>query len=156
MAKFYLGKGFDEYLSQIEDLANQSDEIAGKVIYSGAKVAIRKFTDAIKTIPESNNPHNGILPEQKQGLLDGAGITKMEINSGGTRNVKIGVSGCNNVLTKNFPKGQPNVLIARAVNSGTSIRPKNRFSDTSMKNAEGDVVTAMQNRLDDEISKIMK
>lgn len=156
MAKFYLGKGLDEYMAQIEKLTQESDSIAGKAIYSGAGVAIKKFTAAIKSIPESSNPHHGILPEQKEGLLSGAGITKLEIDSGGNRNVKIGIDGYNKVKTKNFPNGQPNILIARAVNSGTSTRPKNRFSDTSMKMAEGDVINAMQKRIDEEIEKIMK
>lgn len=42
-------------------------------------------------------------------------------------NVKLGFDGYNGMKTKKYPKGQPNVLLARSIESGSSIAKKRPF-----------------------------
>lgn len=64
--------------------------------------------------------------EQKKGLLDGFGVSRMQDDSG-YKNVKLGFDGYNSVKTKKYPNGQPNVLIARVTESGSSYQQKTPF-----------------------------
>ena len=58
--------------------------------------------------------------------------------------------------TKKYPNGQPNALIARAVNSGTSFRKKTRFLDKAVNASKKAAEAAMDAACSREIEKIMK
>lgn len=155
-------KGIDAYIGQLKKLQNKSDEVIGRAVYDGAAVvadAIRKEVDAIPIVQNQRgtpaNPIDGVTRTQKKGLQDGFGISPAK-NDRGFINVKLGFAGYNKTRTKKYPRGQPNALIARAVNSGTSFRRKRRFVDKAVTASRAKAENAMGKALDVNIEKIMK
>ena len=57
-------------------------------------------------------------------------------NTDGVYDVKMGFGGYNSVRTAKYPQGQPNALIARALESGTSFRSKNPFLSRAFNRAK--------------------
>ena len=91
----------------------------------------------------------------KSPWANGFGISHIQDDDGFV-NVKLGFDGYNGTRTKNYPKGQPNVLIARAVNSGTTFRKKTRFVDKAVSSSRKAAEKAMDETCNREIEKIMK
>lgn len=155
MAKWKF-EGLDEYLSQLEKLSNTSDEAIGHAIYEGAGVVAKSCASAIQSLPVNNQyGSDGITSVQKAGLIEGFGISH-EQTDGLYRNVKLGFDGYNKQKTKKYPNGQPNSMIARSVNSGTSFRKKNPFMDRATRSAKSACEEKMKEVIEDEIKKVMK
>ena len=70
-------------------------------------------------------------------------------------NVKVGMDGYNSETSKKYPKGQPNALIARSLESGSSFAPKRPFIGPSVNRTKGAAERAIAEKLDDEIKKVM-
>lgn len=161
MATFQFG-GIDNYITQLNKLqAATKDDVIGKTVYAGAAVVADAVKDAIRELPVgSGHAAQGELVDtvtlpQKEGLLDGFGISRMKDDDGFV-NVKLGFAGYNATRTDKYPQGQPNALIARAVNSGTTFRKKTRFVDKAVNSAKKAAEAAMDAACNREIEKIMK
>lgn len=141
MAKFSF-EGLDEYVVRLNRLAdyNQNKRIIGEAIYDGAEIVADAVRAGIQAIPvvdprkrgSDAGKLGGITSAQKEGLLEGFGIATM-IEEDGYYNVKLGFDGYNTVKTDQYPSGQPNALIARSVNSGTSFRAKIPFVNNAVR-----------------------
>lgn len=154
MAKFYVGKGLEEYLSMLGNLEFRMDDVIGRSVFDGAAIVADAVKKAIDDIPErQQGSSTGVYDDQRQGLKDGLGIAKLQ-NDNGYFNVKLGFDGYNTHVTKTYPKGQPNALIARSINSGTSFSPKYPFVDNTTKRVKAEAEQAMSDRLDSEIKQI--
>ena len=153
--------GIDEYVKQLNRLTDRSAECVGRAVYQGAGVIADEVKTRIENLPVNNNAHGavgstirGVTQAQKRGLIDGFGITK--IRSDGTfLNVKLGFAGYNTVKTKKYPQGQPNSIIARSVESGTSFRQKTPFIAPAVKAKKNECEQIMKKTLDDEIRKLL-
>lgn len=158
MATFQFG-GIDTYIKQLNKLqAATKDDVIGKTVYAGADVVANSVRSAIQSLPEGKEGDadlGTVTPAQKRGLLEGFGISRMRDDDGFV-NVKLGFDGYNSVKTKKYPNGQPNALIARAVNSGTSFRKKTRFVDKAVNTSKKTAEAAMDAACSREIEKIMK
>lgn len=161
MATFQFG-GIDDYITQLNKLqAATKDDVIGKTVYAGAAVVADAVKDAIRSLPVgSGHVAQGELVDtvtlpQKEGLLDGFGISRMKDDDGFV-NVKLGFAGYNATRTDKYPQGQPNALIARAVNSGTTFRKKTRFVDKAVSASKKSAEAAMDAACNREIEKIMK
>lgn len=154
-------KGLSEYEVQLSKLGKAAEGMIRKAVYSGAGVVADEIRTGIENLPivsgygtkEEPLP-GGVTKAQKQGLLDGLGLTPMR-NDNGFQNVKIGFDGYNKTKTKKFPNGQPNTLVARGVESGTSWKKKKPFVRLSVNKAKPVAEQTMQTILDNEIKKIM-
>lgn len=157
MAKMEI-KGIDDYMSAIEKLEN-SDDIAGHIVYEGAKVMADALKTAIGKIPEAEedsrgNPVRnkqgkikGITKQQRKDLENGFGITKAEKTPDGI-NVKVGFGGYGSTKTRRYPKGLPNEMLARAVTSGTSFRVKSPVLRTTQTRMKKPTLLAMEKEAD--------
>lgn len=161
MAKIKL-EGFEEYELKLSRLTQHKEEIIGAVIYSGAGVVADAVKASINGIPivhgygTENHPlPPGVTNQQKAGLIEGFGISKAR-NDGGFRNVKLGFDGYNTVQTKKFPNGQPNILVARGCESGTSWKQKYRFMSKAVSAAKAPCVATMKAKCDELCAKYMK
>lgn len=76
-------------------------------------------------------------------------------NDKGYLNVKIGFDGYNRTKTEKYPKGQPNQLVARGVESGTSWKQKKPFIRPAVNRTKKKAEQMMAEILDKEINKIM-
>lgn len=161
MATFQFG-GIDNYIKQLNKLQQSTkDGVVGKTVYAGAAVVADSVRRAIEAFPVGDGRvHDGrlvgtVTRSQKAGLLDGFGISRLEDDDGFV-NVKLGFDGYNSTKTEKYPNGQPNALIARAVNSGTSFRKKTRFVDKAVTASKKTAEAAMDAACSREIEKIMK
>ena len=154
-------KGLTEYELKLSRLEKLTEEIAGRAIYEGAGIIadeIRKGIDSIPVVKgygtASSPLPGGVTAVQKEGLRKGLGITPLEDDMG-FYNVKIGFDGYNRTRTKEYPEGQPNQLVARGVESGTSWKQKHPFIRPAVTRSRARAERKMQERLDYEMKKIM-
>lgn len=154
MATFQF-EGVDNLIAQYQTLLGMTDEVIGKAVGAGAGVVADAVKAEIKALPVSNQYQSaGLNSLQKKGLIDGFGIAGMR-NDNGFLNVKLGFDGYNHYTTKKYPNGQPNSVIARSINSGSSYRKKNPFVDRATKATKSKCETTMENKLNSEIQKLI-
>lgn len=162
MAKMTVGKGLDDYISALAHFRNSiKDDVIGAAIYAGAGVvadAVRNSIEALPVVDGWGTPSHplpgGVTAEQKAGLLQGLDIAH-ERNDGGFRNVRLGFGGYNATKTKKFPQGQPNMLVARACESGTSWKRKKPFVRPAVNRARSGAEDKMRQVVDDACRKAM-
>ena len=154
--------GLSDYELMISKLSKDVDDIAGKAIYAGAGIVADAIKENIKALPivrgygtEKDPLPGGVTAPQKAGLIDGMGISPMQ-NDAGYLNVKIGFDGYNATKTEKYPQGQPNQLVARGVESGTSWKQKKPFIRPAINASKSRAEAEMARILDQEIEKITK
>ena len=157
MAKLIINPGIDTYISDLTKLFDESEEICKRSAYMGAKIVADKCRSAIESIPtrsysKKTEMVSGITPSQKAGLLAGLGIAHFR-NDGGFINVKIGMDGYNSTVTEKYPNGQPNAMIIRSLESGTSFRARNPVITRATNAARGAAEQAIKKQMDEEIKK---
>lgn len=157
MAKLYINPNIDTYIADLTKLFNESEEICKRSAYMGAKIVADRCRSEISSLPvrsysKRTGMVSGVTASQKEGLLSGLGIAHFR-NDGGFINVKIGMDGYNSTRTEQFPNGQPNALIIRSLESGTSFRARNPVITRATNAARGAAEAAIQKQMDEEIKK---
>lgn len=154
--------GLNDYELMISRLSKNAGDIAGRAIYTGAGIVADEIKAGIQSLPvvrgygTAENPlPGGVTQPQKQGLLDGLGIAPLQ-DDGGYLNVKIGFDGYNRTKTEKYPRGQPNQLVARGVESGASWKQKRPFVRPAVNRSRKRAEAAMAEALDEEIKKIVE
>lgn len=162
MAKWIVGKGLDNYIAYLQSINAVTDEMIGEAVYDMAKVVADKVRANIEALPAVSNAANiatykqgvsRLSEPEKQGLLEGFGVSPMQTDDGYV-NVKLGFDGYNSVKTKKYPQGQPNALIARVTESGSSYRKKTPFIRPSVNAARKSAEKAGQAKIDEKIKSI--
>lgn len=134
-------KAGEDYLLRLSRLAaNLANGIAKQAIYRGAGYVTAEIRHEL---------HNTISEESTGDLEESIGIAKMEKDSGGSWNAKIGFDGYDRNKT-------PNVLKARVLESGSSTRPKHPFVRPAMQRAKPKAQAMMEEVIAEEIKKTMK
>jgi len=127
----------DDFVLQLSKFAGNSEEIAKKAIYAGAKI----MADKIKQNLE------GILSSEATGeLVASFGVTPIEKNADGNWNCKIGFDGYDK-------KGVANQLKARVIESGTSKKAKRPFVRPAVNSTKKKVIEKMNQIIEEEIKK---
>lgn len=162
MAKFQFN-GLKEYAEYLQRIGANSKEICGAGVYAMAEIVtdeIRKKLDALPTINEAEAVNTfrkkqkaSLTSAQKKGLQASLGISKIE-NDNGYWNVKVGFDGYNKVKTQKYPNGQPNVMIARATESGSSVREKTPFVRPAVNASQKRAIEAAKDKVDQKIIAI--
>lgn len=154
-------RGFDELELQLSKLADP--ELAKDVVMAGAQPVADEIRKSIEALPEDkfrylkkNEVFTGVPKQQKQDLLDSLGIAPPDVDFNGNTNTKIGFDGYGKIPTKKYPKGVPNQLLARAVESGSSVRKKTPFIRKAVNKSKKLAEAEMQKKLDEKINIIMK
>ena len=155
-------EGLSEYSQQLNRLYDEATPIIQKCLYEGAGVMADAIKGAINKIPTRSNkefgsPENmlsGITAKQKQGLSESFGISPMS-DRNNQQSVKCGFDGYNDVQTEKYPNGQPNQLIARAIESGTSFLQPCHFLSQAVNANKAAVEERMASTCDAEIAKRM-
>lgn len=162
MAKMTIGVGIEQYMAQLKNLEFESPHIAGRAVYEGAKIVADAVKQEIEALPversrkySGDDKAHGVTQSQKDGLRSGFGIAKMRAD-GSFYHVKLGFHGYNGTVTEKYPGGQPNAMIARSVESGTSFRTKNPFISRAVRRTKAAAEKKMAQVVDEEVKKIMK
>lgn len=154
--------GLRDYELMLSKIEGSTDEMIGRAVYAGAGIVADAVKQGIQSLPvvtgygtDTNPLPGGVTAAQKAGLLDGFGISKLQ-DDGGYLNVKLGFDGYNRTRTEMYPQGQPNQLVARGVESGTSWKQKKPFIRPATTRSRKAAETEMKRVLDEEIEKIAK
>lgn len=155
-------KSGSEYMIRLQKLSQKaSEEVCGRAIYEGAAVmteAVKKEIDGLRTdsgIGTEEKPLKGPTKAQVEGLKKSIGIARAR-DDGGFINVKIGFDGYNDTKTKKYPQGQPNQLVARGVERGTSWLEAQPFMKKAVSNGKKEVIEAMEKGFDEKMKEIME
>lgn len=127
-------------------------------VFKGGKVMGDAVGKAVAKIPVDDGDHHhgirkGLTSRQKLGLMESFGIAKVRETRYGW-NVKVGFDGYNDIVTAKYPKGQPNAMIARSLNSGTSFLIKYPFMDSTVNAYKDATVDAIEKEFDKRVDKI--
>ena len=162
MAKWIVGNGLNSYIEYLQKINAVTEEVIGEAVYEMAKVVADKVRSSIQALPTVSNEANiatykkgysRLSDKEKQGLLDGFGISPLQEDSGFV-NVKLGFDGYNSVKTKKYPQGQPNALIARVTESGSSYREKTPFMRPAVNASKKPAEAAGRAKFDERIAAI--
>lgn len=155
-------QGLDKYVAQLERLGKKTDTVISEAVYEMAKVVADEVkanlialpsvpdTEGLKAFASEPQQKIPITKAQKWGLVHSFGIASLR-NEGGFIHVKIGFDGYNEVQTKTFPNGQPNALIARSIESGSSTREKTPFLRCALAAARKQAIEAARVKFDEAI-----
>lgn len=156
MATIQFKKG-DAYLAKLNQLsATVKDDVIGPAVYGAAGIVADAINQGISSLAVSEDPDKELLnSKQRKGLHDGLGIAKLR-NDNGFYNVKIGWDGYNSIVTKSFPKGQPNQMIARSVERGTSFLKATPFVKRAVSATRARAIESMKQIVDQKTEEIMK
>lgn len=154
--------GFDGLLRNLSKVGEKSEDVVKEAVSKGGGVIADEVRKNINALPivngygSSEKPLAGGVNEvQKKGLQDSFGVSPAQRFSNDI-NVSIGFDGYNKIKTKKFPKGQPNQLVARATESGTSWKQKHPFIRPAVNKARKKAIETTENFITTEIKKIME
>lgn len=146
-------KGLNEYVDMLDQISSvfAREYVIEAALQDGADVVADEQKKALEGLKVDNRPYvegkrDSILQIQKTGLIKSFGITPVQ-QKRNLIDVKTGFDGYNAL-------GQPNVMIARMLESGTSFMDKNPVISKATKRARNDCLNAMQDRITLEIDKI--
>lgn len=162
MAKIEM-RGMDAYLSELRKLGENTEPVCKAAVYAGAKVvademkratqALDRVTDAEAQAAYRERRPTKISVSQKIGLVKSLGIAPIA-DKYGIVSTKVGFDGYNDVKTERWPNGQPNALIARACESGSSAMIKQPFVRPMLKRIEKTALEAMEQAANKELEKL--
>jgi len=133
-------KGSEDVASMLVALGEVGDAIGKMAVYDGAAIIADEIRKQINALPEQNFRHLGegeqfgvITPQDKADLANSLGIDQIERAADGIKTV-VGFAGYGSHATKKYPKGLPMPLLARAIESGSSVRQKRPFVRKAVNN----------------------
>jgi hypothetical protein len=153
-------KGLTETMKMFEKIEGNTDEIIEDAIRDGIAVVtdeMRRQISSLKTSDEYEAGDKMRYPSKRdiKGLLDSLGFTPVKMD--GTKfDIKSGFDGYNSNVTKKYPKGHANQMVANSINKGTSFMPAQPFINRTTKTAKAAALDAIEKRIIKEISKINK
>ena len=128
----------DEFALALSRLETQSDEIAKKAIYEGAKVVADKIKSNLEAVLSSDASGD---------MLASFGVTPIEKDSSGNWNAKIGFDGYDS-------KGVANQLKARVLESGSSQQKKKPFVRPAVNATKRTAIEKMGQVINEEIQRL--
>ena len=151
---------FQYDLTELEKLAN-SEEFLERAVAKGAAPVADSIRAGIQALPaedfrrlRGNDTFHVITKSEKKDLTDGFGLTPISRDRKGFVNTKAGFDGYGSFPTKSYPRGVPNQLVARAVESGSSVREKIPFVKTAVRKSRKAAVKNMEESITDDLKKV--
>lgn len=161
MARLKVSDGIDNYISQLQNCLGKTEDIIKRSAYEGARVVMDAVKAEAQTIPTHGSTRGstetvvGLTPTQKAGVIESLGIAHFR-EDGNFINVKIGSDGYNTVKTEKYPNGQPNAMLVRALESGTSFRAAYPFVSRAVSKSRSKAIEAMRKQCDEEVKKYIQ
>lgn len=155
-------EGMDEFVRSLTAIGRHTAGVARKCAYDGAALLRGELEESVKALPldtdgftVGTDPLRVITERDRADLAACAGISKIESDGLGT-SVSVSFDGYISRTEKDFPKGVPAALIARSIESGSSVRAKRPFMRMTVKNSSERVLSAMQETMTESIAQISK
>lgn len=145
--------GTDEMMELLRGLGSETERVCSMALYKGAQItadALREATESLPTEPwhpvpgmRGGRPLEVITEADKEDLLNGIGIAKFEHTGSGV-STAASFEGYTRRTERNFPNGVPLPMIARSIESGSSVRRKNPFIRRTVTAREPEIIDAME------------
>lgn len=160
-------KGAADYaqaLAQLEFTAEQG-KLLEDAVKAGAKPVADEIRRRLESLPEDEHRrgkmpagevYHGIPPGEKEDLLDSLGVTPVKRDRKGFVNAKVGFDGYGSFKSEAYPDGLPNQMVARAVESGSSVRQKTPFVRPAVNATRKEAVEEMDKSITDGLKKIFE
>jgi hypothetical protein len=134
----------DDLLERFSKLADQTDRIIDSCLEAAGETALPFVRDGLAAVIGNNTK----VPSRSTGELLGAlGVSPPKLNRRGVRDVKIG-------FREKRRDGRPNALIANVLEYGKSGQPPKPFLKPARNQARKPVEKAIEERFDEEVSKL--
>lgn len=145
--------GLDEFVEKLVKLGESGKKISSFALYDGAAVVAEAVVKAVEALPEEPdrgapwhlNPvhsYKVITPEDKAAMAEAVGIAKFT-HSGDSVDTAVGFNGYGGHTEEKWPGGVPIPLIARSIESGSSVRSKSPFFRKAVTSSKGAAVAKM-------------
>ncbi len=151
----------EDYMLKLSYISAHSSDIAEKALAAASGIVADKIRSNLEQLPEDTfrfleegEKFNVLSKSQKWDLLNSLGITPMNVDRNGDYNVKVGFDGYGSFPTKAYPKGLPNQLLARAIESGSPVRLKKPFVRTAVNSVKKQAINIMNQTIIEELKKI--
>lgn len=153
---------FGAKLRQLEE-AFSSDEPLKRAVAKGAEPvadAIRSALGGVSSEPfrlrklRAGEKLSGLSNSEKKDLQASFGLAPVQKDSKGVITTKAGFDGYGSHPTKSYPGGVPNQLVARAVESGSSVRQKAPFVRPAVSATRNKAIQEMEKSIDEDLKKI--
>lgn len=131
--------GLDEYLKTIEALGAKQNAIIKPAVYDGAAIVVNEVKKSLRRVV--SNKSTGDLEKS-------IGLSQMK-DENGFINTKLGFDGYDQ-------NGHPNVVKARALESGTSKQQKTPFIRPAINKCKNEVIQTMASKVDEQIKQIVE
>lgn len=154
-----------KYYDKLRELEKvfAKDTAIEKAVHSGAKVVADEIRDNLENIPEDGfkrlkpgEVFTGLSNAEKQDLENSFGLTPISRDKNGLVHTKAGFDGYGSFPTPSYPQGVPNALLARAAESGSSVRKKTPFIRPAVKATREKAVEAMGDSIDETMKEIFE
>lgn len=131
-------KGLDEYRDVMMKLQLKTDFIIKPAVYEGAAIVVKEVKKSLDRVTSSQATGD---------LKDSIGLSPME-NNNGFINTKLGFEGYDR-------KGDPNIVKARALESGTSKQQKKPFIRPAVNKVREEAENRMAVVVSEQIEKLL-
>ena len=160
MARFKVSDGIDNYIRQLQSCADKTEDIIKRSAWEGARIVMDTVKAEASTIPviakgQKSGTLTGLSAVQKADVIASLGISHFR-EDGNFTNVKIGSDGYNRVKTKRWPQGQPNAMIIRSLEQGTSFLTAYPFVSRAVSKSRAKCIEAMRKQCDEEVKKYIQ
>lgn len=136
--------------------------IGKQALYGGADIFADELRKEAEAIPEEVFKHldreekfRSVAEKDKAHLVDSLGISEFYDKDGATF-TSVGFDGYQGIPTKKYPNGIPNALLARSINSGSSVRQRYPFIDRAARKAKPRVEAKMKEITEREMDRILR
>ena len=161
--KLSVSDGIEKLEQALGALAGQSGKAAKRVLYDGAKVLHQAIQDATEklTLDEypftpGKDPLRVISRKDREDLAQCVGFSPILNEEDGTYSVSVSFDGYITRTEPKFPKGVPAAMIARSIESGSSVRAKKPFVRPAVRKVTDAVNQAMQETFDQTVAYYME
>jgi HK97 gp10 family phage protein len=153
-----ISPSLDNYIKELERFASDEPEIAKRAVIAGAQPVADAIRSGMKSLPvdhfrklKEDETFEVLSKEQLKDLEDSMGIAPVSVDDNGNTNTKVGFKGYGRFPTKTYPQGLPNALLARAVESGSSVRKKTPFVRPAVNKSTVAAVEKMDQVINDAV-----
>lgn len=151
-------RGPQKIADMLEAIGKDAEKIAKVSLYEGVRVMLDALEDAINNLPEapSGRPYDGLLPEDKEDMIDSLGVARFNASTHEAIDTHISVDGYTRRTEKQYPNGVPLAMLARSLESGSSVRAKHPFVRPAAREAASRCKAAIAAKMDEQIQTYKK
>jgi len=160
MAKLNV-KGLTDFSIQLAELQRGSPQVMSAAVYAGSGKMVEAVKTEIQALPTQEgymrpgDLRDTVTKREKEELLSHVGISAITLENG-VCSAAIGFDGYTKTATKKYPGGVPVPLIARSVESGSSVRVKHPFMRSAANKNKYAIQEAMKAAAEAKINEITK